>query len=269
MVRRAWLLALFGLVVVGCSTDGPDGAPTSIGSSRVESAASDVSGGERSLPNSTSASTAPPTTSSPTTSSPTTSTSTTTSTTTTTEAVPTTTPYRTPLADPAPASWGPTHSGYPATDIFIACGAEIVSPVNGVISDVRRVDSWDPAVDNPATRGGRSVAVVGDDGVRYYVAHLDEVDPALVAGERAVIGQRLGTVGRSGRSSACHVHFSISPPCPGPEWSVRRGVVSPAPYLDAWRSGEQSSPAAEMARWAAGHPTACADAMADPFAPDA
>jgi murein DD-endopeptidase MepM/ murein hydrolase activator NlpD len=174
-----------------------------------------------------------------------------------------------PLADAAGAGWGSTHAGYPATDIFVGCGAEVVSPVNGTAIDVRTIDSWDAAVDNPATRGGRSVAVLGDDGVRYYVAHLDEVDPAVTVGVRVAIGQRLGTVGRTGRTSACHLHVAISPPCPGKEWSVRRGVIWPSPYLDAWRAGEQLSPAEEVARWLAANPTACADAMNDPDAADA
>lgn len=187
----------------------------------------------------------------------------------TTTTVPTSTPYVVPLADPAAAGWSPTHAGYPATDVFVDCGAEVVSPVNGVAIDVRTVDAWDPAVDNPATRGGRSVAVLGDDGVRYYVAHLDEVDPALVIGDRVTIAQRLGTVGRTGRTSACHLHVAISPPCPGTEWSVRRGVIWPSRYLDAWRAGDQLSPAPEVEQWLADHPTACADAMADPYAGDA
>ena len=71
-----------------------------------------------------------------------------------------------PVADVDAAGWGSTHSGYSATDIFAACGAQIVSPVNGSVLEVRTVDSRDPAVDNPATRGGRSVALLGDDGVR-------------------------------------------------------------------------------------------------------
>ena len=140
--------------------------------------------------------------------------------------------------------------------------------MNGVAVDVRVVDSWDPAVDNPATRGGRSVAVLGDDGVRYYVAHLEAVDSALAVGDRVAIGQRLGTVGLTGRTSACHVHFGVSPPCPGPEWSVRRGVIGPAPYLDAWRAGQQLSPAVDVERWLDANPTGCADAMQDPHAAD-
>ncbi len=176
--------------------------------------------------------------------------------------------YMVPVREPAAAGWGPGHSGYPATDIFSACGAELVSPVDGAVLEVRTVDGWDPAVDNPATRGGRSVSIRGDDGVRYYLAHLDEVDPALIPGGTVAAGRRLGTVGLTGRTSGCHVHFGISPPCPGPEWSVRRGVVEPAGYLDDWRAGARRSPADEVAAWGAANPDACDLAMADPFAAD-
>ena len=89
--------------------------------------------------------------------------------------MPTTTPYVVPVAEVASAGWGTTHAGYTATDIFIACGAQVVSPVNGRVIQVRTVDRWDPTTDDPATRGGCSVAVLGDEGVRYYVAHLDTI----------------------------------------------------------------------------------------------
>jgi murein DD-endopeptidase MepM/ murein hydrolase activator NlpD len=179
------------------------------------------------------------------------------------------TPYVVPLADPSSAGWGEGHAGYPATDVFAPCGAELVSPVNGVITEVRSVDSWDPNVDNPATRGGRSVTIVGDDGVRFYLAHLEEVDPVLAPQNRVAVGQRLGTVGLTGRTSGCHVHFGISPPCPGKEWSIRRGAIPPAPYLDAWRQGRQISPGEDVDRWTRENPDACAVAMTDPNAADA
>ena len=185
-----------------------------------------------------------------------------------TTSAPSSSTYVVPVADPSVASWGEGHAGYPATDLFASCGTQIVSPVNGTLTEVRRVDSWDPNVDNPATRGGRSVTIVGDDGVRYYLSHLDEIDPALTPGVRIAAGQQLGTVGLTGRTSGCHVHFGISPPCPGKEWSIRRGAVEPARYLDAWRAGEQTSPAEEVNSWAADNPDACAAAMQDPNAPD-
>lgn len=182
---------------------------------------------------------------------------------------PTATPYGLPVADAAGAAWGATHSTYPATDIFVGCGATLVSPVWGTVLEVRRIDSYDPAVDNPATRGGRSVSILGWDGVRYYLAHFDTIESDLAPGDEVSLGQKLGTMGDTGRTSACHLHFSISPPCPGTEWSVRRGVIWPAPYLDAWRRGEQRSPVAEVDDWLAANPSACTDAMNDPHAPDA
>ena len=134
---------------------------------------------------------------------------------------------------------------------------------------MRRVNSYDPNVDNPATRGGRSISILGDDGVRYYLAHFELVDDALADGQRVDAGQYLGTIGSTGRSSACHVHFGISPPCPDQEWSVRRGAVWPFTYLNDWQGGGQLSPVDEVASWVAANPDACAIAAADPFAPDA
>lgn len=180
------------------------------------------------------------------------------------------TPYVVPVADASGAGWGETHSAYPATDIFNGgCGGTIVSPVNGVLLEVRRVDDYDPAVDNPATRGGRSVSILGDDGVRYYLAHFDLIDEFAESGARVDAGASLGTIGTTGRSSACHVHFGISPPCPEREFSVRRGVVWPSRYLDDWREGGQASPAEEVATFVAEQPDACREAAADPNAAQA
>ena len=189
---------------------------------------------------------------------------------TTVAAVPSTgtTPYGMPVADGAHAGYSHEHHDYPASDVFVpdSCGSSIVAPVNGVVLEARRVDAWTASVDNPATRGGKSVAILGDDGVRYYFAHFDAIDPAIEPGARLGIGQTLGQMGRTGRAGACHVHFAISPPCPGKEWSVRRGVIFPWRYLDAWRRGEQLSPVAEVQQWLTDHPDSCAQAMADPNA---
>jgi murein DD-endopeptidase MepM/ murein hydrolase activator NlpD len=168
-----------------------------------------------------------------------------------------------------PVSYAHTHHDYPASDVFAGgCGSSIISPVNGTILEARRDDGWVAAIDNPATRGGKSVAILGDDGVRYYLAHFDSITDGIEPGVRVVIGQSLGLMGMTGRAGACHVHVALSPPCPGKEWAVRRGVIWPWRYLDAWRKGEQLSPLPEIEQWVAAHPTACADAMADPNAPD-
>lgn len=76
------------------------------------------------------------------------------------------------------------------------------------------------------------------------------------------------TLGETGPTSACHIDFGISPPCPDKDWSVRRGVIWPHPYLDAWEVGEALSSKDEVEAWFAANPNACADASADTFAPD-
>lgn len=172
-----------------------------------------------------------------------------------------------PIAAGTNVGYATTHANYRATDIFAACGTPILSPVDGVIAEVRRVDQYSPS--NPATFGGRSVAVVGDDGVRYYGSHYDVIDDATVVGTRVSVGTRLGTMGKTGDTSVCHLHFGLSVPCPGSEWSVRRGLVWPYPYLDDWRAGRNTSPQIELNGWRADHPSGCWDAMNDPYASSA
>jgi murein DD-endopeptidase MepM/ murein hydrolase activator NlpD len=174
--------------------------------------------------------------------------------------------YRFPVEDVRASSYGREHHDYPATDIFSGCGATVVAPTDGVLLEVRRQDQWSSTTDNPATRGGRSVSLLGRDGVRYYFAHFDTIDASLQPGSPVTAGQALGGMGRTGRASGCHLHFAISPPCPGKEWSVRRGVIPPWRYLDAWRRGDQLSPVTEVQAWAGDHPDACRVAMADPDA---
>ncbi|MFZ9628900.1 MAG: M23 family metallopeptidase [Ilumatobacteraceae bacterium] len=164
-----------------------------------------------------------------------------------------------PVLDAASVGFSDTHHDYPATDIFHPdnCGTPIVSPVDGVVLELRRTDPWDPALDDPATRGGLFVSILGDDGVRYYLAHLSALDDGLEAGTRLAAGDPVGLMGDTGKAGACHLHLGISPPCPTDDWWVRRGVVWPYPYLRDWLAGGNASPAEEVSRWVADHPGAC------------
>jgi murein DD-endopeptidase MepM/ murein hydrolase activator NlpD len=146
------------------------------------------------------------------------------------------------------ASFGGTHSGYPATDIFADCGTPVVAVTAGAVLEVSRVDRYEPDGVQGPHNGGLSVSVLGDDGVRYYGSHLSSLARGLDAGDRVRAGQRLGAVGRTGRANdVCHLHFGLSPPCDRTgDWWIRRGVVWPAPYLKAWRAGENRSPAAAV-----------------------
>lgn len=68
------------------------------------------------------------------------------------------------------SSFGPvgSHSDYPAADIIANCGLPVVSPVDGVVLEVSRVDLWAQGIRNRSTRGGLFVSIKGADGVRYY-----------------------------------------------------------------------------------------------------
>ena len=152
--------------------------------------------------------------------------------------------YRFPVAG-CRASYGRSHHDYPATDIFANRGCAFVAPVAGRVDEVTRTDTWSPASNRGADRGGRSVSLVGVDGVRYYGSHLEAVAPGVVPGLRVRAGQPLGRIGNSGsaRVTAPHLHFGISWPTRPGIWWVRRGMVPPAGYLDAWRAGHDLSPA--------------------------
>ena len=168
--------------------------------------------------------------------------------------------YYFPISHTDNIDYGQTHHDYPATDIFAPCGSDMVAVTNGVIQEMSRVDKWDPATDDPAVRGGLFISLVGDDGVRYYSAHLRDILPGLVPGSRVHGGQVLAHVGDTGNAKGlgCHQHFGMSPPCGPGEWSIRRGTFYPWPYLDSWRSGGQKSPVAQMRAWRAAHRSECA-----------
>lgn len=190
---------------------------------------------------------------------------------TTTAATTTTTPrpllYVFPFAG-TKVSYSRRHHDYPATDVF-GCGASVVAPIGGTIQQTRVVDPWVSETDDPATRGGKYVSMLGDDGVRYYFAHLESVD--VQRGDVVDAGAPLGVMGQTGnaRKSACHTHFGISWPCDGIEWAVRRGEIWPWKYLDAWRKGEQLSPVDEVAASEVENSNACNLARAATSAADA
>ena len=163
--------------------------------------------------------------------------------------------YVFPVQPPEAASYGRDHHTYPATDMFAACGTQVVAVTDGRVGEVGAIDEWVPEVDDPATRGGMFVSLVGDDGVRYYASHLASLAPGVVGGARLRAGEPIGLVGWSGnaRSTPCHVHFGLSPPSGPGDWELRRGTIWPWPYLDAWRDGRHESPGDEVRAWAQAH----------------
>ena len=140
------------------------------------------------------------------------------------------------------------HHDYPATDMLAKKGCAFVSPINGVVEDVNLKDLWNGKTNLGQDRGGLSVSIIGDDGVRYYGSHLSKVESGIVSGVRVQAGQKLGEVGNTGsaRGTATHLHFAISYPTYAGDWKIRRGVIYPWKYLDAWKSGKDVSPVTEV-----------------------
>ncbi len=152
--------------------------------------------------------------------------------------------YVFPIQPSKGARYPACHHDYPASDIFVPTGSRFVAVTGGVVDDVSYVDTWDPKVDDPATRGGLSVAIVGDDGVRHYGSHLSQIVRGIAPGRRVRAGQLLGLTGRTGsaRPTDPHLHFGISRPTTPDDWATRRGEINPYPYLNLWRKGVNKTP---------------------------
>jgi murein DD-endopeptidase MepM/ murein hydrolase activator NlpD len=149
----------------------------------------------------------------------------------------------------------PTHSKYPATDIFADCGEPAVATTSGVVLEVSLKDEYVKGQPDGPLNGGLSVSILGDDGVRYYGSHLSKVLSGIKAGVRVKAGQQVGKVGHTGNANGvCHLHYGISPPCAKTgDWKVRRGVIWPATYLTSWRKGGSKSPVKTAKAWAKSH----------------
>jgi murein DD-endopeptidase MepM/ murein hydrolase activator NlpD len=156
--------------------------------------------------------------------------------------------YLFPVAD-CDANYARAHHDYAATDILTKAGCKFIAPIDGVIDEVNRVDTWKSPPNLGITRGGLSVSIIGSDGVRYYGSHLRSIPASIQPGVSVKAGRVLGSIGSTGsaRGTAPHLHFGISWPTPPDIWWVRRGEVLPWKYLDAWKQGKDLSPAKEVA----------------------
>lgn len=105
---------------------------------------------------------------------------------------------------------GRTHG---AIDVYAAEGTPIVSPVAGRITSTK-----------PNSKGGNTVTIMGDDGIKYYFAHMASESPRT-EGERIKAGTHVGYVGNTGsaKRTSPHLHMSMR---------YKGKVVNPATYLE-------------------------------------
>ncbi len=157
--------------------------------------------------------------------------------------------YKFPVAG-CTVKYGKYHHDYPATDIFAKKGCAFVAPIAGVIDEVNTVDRWRGRTNLGPDRGGLSVSLIGDDGIRYYGSHLQKIEPNIVPGYKVTTGEKLGEIGTSGSAKGTkpHLHFGISYPTEKGIWWIRRGVglekgkTTPWKYLQAWQAGKDLKP---------------------------
>ncbi|MBL0769322.1 M23 family metallopeptidase [Sphingopyxis sp. DHUNG17] len=90
---------------------------------------------------------------------------------------------------------GSYHGG---TDVAVPRGTPFVAPADGVVV---------LAAHQPFTLEGRLLIVDHGMGLNSAFLHCDTLDVAV--GERVVQGQRLGTVGSTGRATGPHLHWGI------------------------------------------------------------
>ena len=155
--------------------------------------------------------------------------------------------YAFPISD-CKVTYARSHHDYPATDILAKIGCTFVSPISGVVEDVTYKDLWNGKTNLGQDRGGLSVSIIGDDGVRYYGSHLSKIETGIAPGVVVKVGQKLGEVGNTGSAhgTKSHLHFGISYPTKPGDWKIRRGVVYPWRYLDSWKVGKDKSPVTEV-----------------------
>ena len=116
-------------------------------------------------------------------------------------------------------SWGYPRSGgrrHKGTDVMAPRSANVHAFTDGRISRLKT-----------GGLGGIVAYLQGDDGVRYYYAHLEGYVDGLRVGQRVEAGELIAFNGDSGnaRGGATHVHFQVHPGGGGP--------VNPYPWLRA------------------------------------
>ena len=103
-------------------------------------------------------------------------------------------------------------------DIFGPKGEPVVSPVDGVVSKINKRDRG---------KGGKTITILRDDGLSFYLSHLDTVGD-FEYDEPISAGQQVGTLGNTGNAKGTHPHIHFSVYGPKGYWRDNR---DPWPYL--------------------------------------
>jgi len=106
--------------------------------------------------------------------------------------------------------------GHGGQDVLARCSTPIVAARSGEVSAA-----------TVQSRAGNYVVITADDGTSQAYMHM--LDRAVVArGERVAAGQAIGRIGRSGRASACHLHYES---WTAPGWGRGGTAIDPLPEL--------------------------------------
>jgi murein DD-endopeptidase MepM/ murein hydrolase activator NlpD len=87
--------------------------------------------------------------------------------------------------------------GHQGTDHFASCGTPLAAWTRGTVQYV-----------GTHGRAGNYLVVKRPNGESYAYMHLRE-RPLVDKGDRVFTGQRVGSVGDTGRASGCHLHFEL------------------------------------------------------------
>jgi murein DD-endopeptidase MepM/ murein hydrolase activator NlpD len=143
--------------------------------------------------------------------------------------------HRFPIAGPfdwggPDAQFGARRKGHrhQGQDLSAALGTPVVAPRAGTVE----------AVGYQARGAGHYVVVDGDGEDHDYVfMHLRRGSIGVKLSDRVALGQQLGEVGSTGRSSGPHLHFEIWVG----GWFAGGHPIDPLPLLQAWAAASPAS----------------------------
>lgn len=112
--------------------------------------------------------------------------------------------------------------GHQGGDVLAKCGQPLVAARAGTVyyNDYQAGGAGNYLVINIKGAGGKS----------HVYMHLPRRSP-LKVGAKVKTGQRIGSVGTTGRSTACHLHFEV---WSGPGWYQGGTFLDPMPMLRRW-----------------------------------